>query len=454
MEKVKQPKGLYIIAGTEVFERISFYSIAFSLVLYASAPLSKGGLGWKPEHALYLAGMYTLAAFTAPIIGGLISDKLIGAYRSVILGALMIITGHLLLFFATPAHSFILYIALFFTSSGTGFLKPCMPTLLGRLYPPNDIRQDGAFKIYYTGINIGGMVAGVLSGSLSTVLGYQFTLSSAAAGMFIGLLVFLFGSRFLELQGTAHASKNKNSSSVETLPMTPLEKKSFKYLILAFFFFLIWCLAYNVALSGTLTYYVEKFTDRNAFGWTIPTTYFMSFESVGIVVSAPILSFLFVKLAARKHKVHFFTQMNMALLLSAIAMFYLTYLAHIATSTPHEAGAYLFHYSSILIFIFVMAVSEVLTSPVMMSAISTLAPFRYHALLQGLCMGCIGFMGLLAGKVGALSLKHPVGVFLGVSAFLAAGALLFFIFLKPMVRAATAAENEMEAKKAVPSPAT
>ncbi len=443
MKKIHQPKGLFVIAGTEIFERISFYSISFNLVLYTSAAKDKGGLGWLPEHALYLAGLYTFAAFTLPLIGGFLADKFIGSYRSVVLGALMIMMGHLLLYFATPHHRSILYFALLLTSIGTGFLKPCMPTLLGRLYPPNDIRQDGGFKIYYMGINVGGMIAGILSGSLAAVYGYQLTLSMAAIGMLTGLIVFVLGSRYLNISDAPMNSKVILPEN--TIPLTELHKRSLKYLGLSFIFLALWCVAYNIALSGTLSYYIEKFTSRTAFGFEIPTTYFMSWESLSIIISAPIISYILIQFAAKRKKVHFFSQMNFALFIVSIGMFYLTYLSYKAQNVIGNELP--FHYPPFLIFIFLVAVSEVMMSPVMMSAISILSPSRYRGLLQGVYLAALGLTGLLAGKIGAISLKHPFETFLIVSVILGVGSLIFFAIQKNMVHVAEAAENEMEKQR-------
>ena len=87
---IKQPKGMYVLGFAELFERFSYYTLSFLLVLYASASVEKGGLGWTKEHALSLAGFYTLAAFSLPIIGGFLADKVIGTFRAAILGAFVI----------------------------------------------------------------------------------------------------------------------------------------------------------------------------------------------------------------------------------------------------------------------------------------------------------------------------------------------------------------------------
>ena len=89
-----QPKGMYVLGFTELFERMSYYTLSFLLVLYASDSVAKGGLGWSKERALMLVGYYTLAAYTLPLLGSFLADKAIGTFRSALLGAVLIIAGH------------------------------------------------------------------------------------------------------------------------------------------------------------------------------------------------------------------------------------------------------------------------------------------------------------------------------------------------------------------------
>ena len=151
--KINQPKGMYVLAFTEVFERFSYYTLAFLLVLYASSSHDKGGLGWSNEKALELVGIYTLAAYTLPILGSYLADDYIGKGKAVIFGGITIILGHFFMLFSKNESIF--YLALFCVALGTGFFKPCMPSLLGDLYKTNDNRRESGFSWYYLGINIG-----------------------------------------------------------------------------------------------------------------------------------------------------------------------------------------------------------------------------------------------------------------------------------------------------------
>src|SRR5687767_4275873 len=106
MTVLNQPRGMFIIGCTEIFERLSFYTLAAILVLYAAAPIADGGLGWSKESSLLLMGKFTLAVFTVPLIGGFIADHYIGPYRAAILGGIMIATGHGIIYFANHGISY------------------------------------------------------------------------------------------------------------------------------------------------------------------------------------------------------------------------------------------------------------------------------------------------------------------------------------------------------------
>lgn len=444
--QAKQPRGMYILGFTEIFERLSYYTLAFLLVLYASESIEKGGLGWSKESALSLVGVYTLGAYTLPLLGGLIADKFLGTFRAAVLGALMIIAGHACMAFSSPDHLAFFYTALALVASGTAFFKPSMPTLLGRLYRPTDTNREGGFNLYYMGINVGAMLAGFSSGTLQQHFGYHTALASAGVGMVLGLIVFLAGKKHLVTdsgvpQHALSMNADETSQNLQKVHSSHY-KKAFYYLMLSFVFFAIWAIVYNLAISGTLAIYIENFTNKTVFNYDIPTTFFMSLESVGIIVSAPLLTFLFAKLAQKKKPVHFFSQMSFAVFVAFLGIAYFTYLSYIAQHVP--AGQKPFHFIGIALFILSVSVSEVLMSPVMMSSISLLSPDKYKTLFQAFYLTVFGVTGLIASRLGAISLEHPVPVFAGVSVLILISLIAFLGLRKKMVTVARFAAAELE----------
>ena len=422
MAKQKQPTGLYVLAFTEIFERLSFYTLSYLLVLYASATPAAGGLAWSKESALTLMGLYTMCAFTLPIIGSYLADSFLGCYRAVILGGMIIILGHFCMLFS--ASQPMLYLALTLVASGTAFFKPCMPALLGQLYAPEDTHRQSGFNWYYVGINLGAMMAGISSGLLMQRYGFQIALASAGVGMIIGMIVFYLGRNLL-----VHDEVKKTSSSIklksEPSSLSPLQKKAIACLGLSLVFFVLWAIVYHVATTGTLSLYIENYTNKTIFSYEIPTTFFQSLEALVIMFFTPVFILILSGLAAKKHFPHAFSQMNLALALSAIAVFYFAYLAYIGQSA--QPGEKPFYWTELAFFIALIAISEVMIAPVMMSTISMLAPYRYKALFQSFNLAGVGLAGLLAAKIGAKSLTSPVNTFFILGVVLSVGSFCYFL---------------------------
>ncbi|BBH52715.1 peptide MFS transporter [Fluviispira sanaruensis] len=438
MKQKSQPKGMYILAFTEVFERLSYYTLSFLLVLYASATVENKGLGWSNERALALVGLYTMAAYTLPILGSFIADRFIGRYKAVILGGFVIILGHFLLFFSDYSNFF--YIGLACVASGTGFFKPCMPALLGQLYSPDDLRRESGFSWYYFGINLGAMIAGISSGLLLQHFGFRVALASAGVGMIFGMIVFFAGRKHLVLDKVIRKSKHDEKNHQ---PITRKQKKALISLLIAFVFFAIWAIIYNIAISGTLTLFIENQTNKTLFNYNIPATFFQSLESLTIISSTPVITYFLAKMALRNKYPHFFTQMNFALLLCSISLFYFSYLAYIGQNSL--TGEKPFQYYEIAFFIILFSVSETVISPVMMSAISLIAPMKLKSLFQAFYLATFGLTGIIAAKIGAISLEFPFKTFLTLSFILLIGTVLYFFLKGKMIKTAMEAAKEQAA---------
>ncbi|MBP6217581.1 MAG: MFS transporter [Oligoflexales bacterium] len=444
-DQEKHPRGMYVLAFTELFERFSYYTLSFLLVLFASDQVAHGGLGWSKENALTLSSVYTCSAFVLPILGGFLADKWLGIYPSAITGALLIITGHVLMFFANAEHLNYLFSALFLVALGTAFFKPCLPSMLGQLYSPESKHREAGFSYYYMGINLGAMFAGIISGLLLQRFGYQIALSSAAVGMIVGLTVFVLGKRHLRPHSDEYMAAAKNNARLSPIASSPQQSKALSYLCLSYLFVAIWALVYNLALSGTLTLYIENFTKKTVYGYNIPSTFFQSLESIGIILTAPALIF-FYRLLGEKRSPHFFSQMNIAVLLSTLALSLLTFMSYqVADVNLNTTVGYTpFAWYQMTILILIVSVSEVMISPVMMSAISLLSPEKSKTMFQSFFLFVIGVMGLIAGKIGAISLSNPFQTFLLVTISAAVIATLYTLVRKSMVEAASIAAQEKD----------
>src|SRR2546422_10871227 len=146
------PRGLSTLFFTEMWERFSYYGMRAFLILYMTAPAAAGGLGFADTDAASIYGTYTGSVWGAAILGGLVADRWLGQYRSVLIGGIVIALGHFTLAFHPLPF---LYAGLTLIVLGTGLLKPNISTIVGSLYEPGDERRDAGFSIFYMGINLG-----------------------------------------------------------------------------------------------------------------------------------------------------------------------------------------------------------------------------------------------------------------------------------------------------------
>src|SRR5438477_9363658 len=164
------------------------------LILYMTAPAAAGGLGFADADAASIYGTYTGSVWAAAIVGGLIADRGLGQYRSVLVGGIIIAAGHFTLAFkALPAF----YTGLALIVVGTGLLKPNVSTLVGSLYEQRDARRDAGFSIFYMGINLGALFGPLIAGYLAQRVDWHIGFAAAGVGMTLGLVQYVVGRKHL-----------------------------------------------------------------------------------------------------------------------------------------------------------------------------------------------------------------------------------------------------------------
>ena len=190
------PVGLYVLFFTELWERFSYYGMRalFTLFLTASVTAENGGFGWDTSQALELYGWYTMLVYVASIPGGILADKVFGQKKMVIIGGVLLCIGHGVL--AIEA-LWAWYAGISLIVLGVGGLKPNISTMVGGLYKAKDERRDIGFTIFYIGINIGAFLAGLIVGPLGENVNWHLGFGLAGAGMVIGQILFIWGTRFL-----------------------------------------------------------------------------------------------------------------------------------------------------------------------------------------------------------------------------------------------------------------
>src|SRR3954471_18086214 len=157
------PRGLSTLFFTEMWERFSYYGMRALLILFMTAPLAAGGLGFDTATAGAIYGLYTSMVYMMTLPGGWIADRLIGQRRAVLYGGILIAAGHFSMAFSSMAT---FYLGLTLIVLGTGMLKGNVSVIVGGLYRPNDQRRDAGFSIFYMGINLGAFIAPLVCGYL------------------------------------------------------------------------------------------------------------------------------------------------------------------------------------------------------------------------------------------------------------------------------------------------
>lgn len=199
------PKGVFVCFFTEMWERFSFYGMKALLLLYL---LKYHGFG---DDAGYdLIGAYGGLVYAAPVIGGLVADRWLGMRKAVVLGGVLLCLGHLGMAVEGEQARLVdgamvrdegalqvFYLSLALIIMGVGFLKPNISTIVGKLYAADDPRRDSGFTLFYAGINIGGLFAGLICAFLGEAYGWKYGFGAAGIGMLAGLAMFLWGQRYL-----------------------------------------------------------------------------------------------------------------------------------------------------------------------------------------------------------------------------------------------------------------
>ena len=183
------PTGLFVLFFTEMWERFSFYGMRILLVLFLTAPLIGDNPGWEwpREHALALIGTYASLLYLTPIVGGWVADKITGYKWAVIIGCFIMMLGHASMVFETQ---FTLYLGLALLVIGTGFFKPNVTSMISEMYKGKESKKDGAYTIFYMGVNAGAFFGMMLCGYLAENIGWSWGFGLAGIFMFLGMLQF------------------------------------------------------------------------------------------------------------------------------------------------------------------------------------------------------------------------------------------------------------------------
>ena len=474
---MRQPRQIYMLFLTEMWERFSYYGMRALLVLYLV-----NSLKYDRADALQLYATYTSLVYIAPVVGGYLADKWLGKRRAVLIGAIVMAMGHFAMAFPS-----LLIFALGLLIIGNGFFKPNLSTLVGGLYGENDPRRDGGFTIYYMGVNLGGFIAPLVCGVLGEKLGWHYGFGAAGVGMVIGVIVFAVGQKmlgtlgfppgrevteqssltardwttivvtsvlmiavvYLVLQGwnllnpaqfgvTPFAAclyillaaalfmllrhwmnRARNAANPEAL--TPIEiHRIIAILIMGFFVIFFW-MGFEQA-GGTMNLFADKQVDRQLFGWEIPTSYFQSLNPMLIFILGPVFAMFWLWLDTSRFRIATPAKMGIGMIILGIGFIVLAIAQGSADASGPVGAQWLFFVY------FFHTVGELCLSPVGLSMVTKLAPVRLVSLMMGIWTTANFIANYLAGILEKLleGSGFPLYWFL-VASSIGAGVVLLLI---------------------------
>lgn len=205
------PSGLFILFFTEMWERFSFYGMRSLLVLFFMASVDKGGWGWEQGTASSLFGTYVGLVYLSTMLGGYFADKIIGFRWAVVVGASLMTLGHFSMSFESQ---FSIYLGLVLLVFGNGFFKPNMTSIISEMYKNNPEKKDGAYTIFYMGVNSGAFFGILLCGYLGEKVGWGYGFGLAGIFMFFGTLQFWLSQNIFGKIGLKPVKKEVDAAAL------------------------------------------------------------------------------------------------------------------------------------------------------------------------------------------------------------------------------------------------
>jgi POT family proton-dependent oligopeptide transporter len=483
------PRGLSTLFFTEMWERFSYYGMRAILILFMTAPIATGGLGFDPATAGPIYALYTAMVYLLALPGGWFADRIVGQQRAVLYGGVIIMCGHISL--AMEGISFFL-LGLFLVIVGTGLLKPNISTMVGQLYGAEDRRRDAGFSIYYMGINLGGALAPLVCGFLAqdprfrAILegwgmdpsrAWHWGFGAAAVGMFFGIVQYLLGARHLRGAGSVPGDPLGEggrrgaqiglvaliglgalvlfSSGDRALATMPTVNSTMAFVLLvapaAFFAWLLtigsrdrderkrhvvilvlflgasvfWS-AFEQA-GSTLNLFAQRSTRTSFLGFEFPASWFQSVNSTFIILLAPVFAWLWLRLGKREPSSP--GKFVLGLLSLSLGFAILIPAARLAGTTGQVSPMWLI--GTYLLH----TIGELCLSPVGLSAMTKLAPVRYAGLMLGVWFLATSVGNFIGGNVAGFYESFTTDqIFLAVASYVAIMCLVLAFFVNPIKR--------------------
>jgi POT family proton-dependent oligopeptide transporter len=318
---------------------------------------------------------------------------------------------------------------------GTGLLKPNVSTMVGSLYEENDTRRDAGFSIFYMGINLGSVLGVFIAGYLAQKVDWHIGFACAGFGMALGLAQYILGRKHLKPAMERLAIREKQT--VAGAPTTQEWRRLATIAILFVFAALFWG-AYEQA-GSTLNLFADRYTRLDAFGFSIPSSWFQLMPGTFVVILAPIMAALWVRLG--KYEPSSPAKFAIGLLFAGLSFLFLVPAARIAQSGPHVRVSPLWLIGAY----FIIEIGELSLSPVGLNVVTKLAPARIVGLMMGVWLLSIAVGDKIAGWAAGLFSTMPLPSLFGyVAAATLAGSVILAVLVKPIKKLATKGTKSTE----------
>ncbi len=421
MNRKMHPQALFFLFMVELWERFSYYGMRALLVLYLTASVMNDGFGLEKKIALGIYAAYGALVYLTPLAGGLIADRLLGFRKAIIWGAILMAAGQFTLAGSTGNEN-VLYVGLALLTIGNGFFKPNITSTIGRFYAQGDPRRDGAFTIFYMGINIGAFLTPLTCGTIGELEGWKYGFMTAGVGMVLGLCIFLYAARAGYLERHADPPAGAENKKVFGFPAAwavylgtflavpvaammiyrnevmdillgvvglgaisfmiflsfqyPVAERQRIWVIIVLLVFTTVFWTFFELAGSALSLFTESNVEKTLLGTKLTTSNFQATNALFIMLFAPVFSILWVQLARRNYEPNAPVKFAFGLLLLGAGFLALN------LGKPAVVAGIMPAIFLILLYL-LHTLGELALSPVGLSLVTKLAPAKIVGFMMG-----------------------------------------------------------------------
>jgi proton-dependent oligopeptide transporter, POT family len=470
-----QPRGLFTLFFTEMWERFTYYGMRAMLILFMVDAVSHGGLGIDDRTASSIYGLYLACGYLVSLLGGYIADRLIGQQRAVLAGGVLIMIGNATLISGVAE---IFFLGLLINVFGIGLLKPNISAIVAQLYPEGGSRRDAGFSIFYMGINTGSFLGSLLVPLVAAQYGWHWGFSLPAVGMLLGLVQFLKTRRYLGNCGVALAPDARRASWLPILLLVGAmlviaalaiagvisldanaiataaswligllaaayftyliffagltrEERNRAYVLIALFIGCAIFFAGYEQMGASFNLFAQRYTDRHLFGWEIPAGVLQAVNPILVIAFAPIFAGVWLALGKRNRDLSAPAKFATGLIFLGLGFLVMCFAANLVLA-GHKVlmtwlvATYLLH-----------TWGELCLSPVGLSSMTKLVPTRFVGQVLGVWFMATALgtnlAGQLSGNYDASNLESLPALFLKIFWWGAIGGGVMLL-LTPMLK--------------------